>query len=235
MYHVKLPPYEIEIDLHNIISNMGYNNENTPSGLEELLFPLYTKFYEIIIPEYGYTIPNPNNTKQFRNKIILNDITFYTGRKIASRLENIEGCVLFVLTVGNKIDDWIKKLVDEDDIYSTYLIDLIASEYVEKLSDWIEAKIKVKLGKNIGISYRYGPGYCDWDLTEQGKLFNYFPNNFCGISLSEKSIMKPHKSLSGLIGFGENVVPTELPCDVCTDFICHRNRNKNRKNNKTEG
>ncbi len=228
IFHYNPPASVISISLIKIIANMGYSKENIPSGLKEILDSLYLKFIEDTMPECGFIIQTPNSTKQFGNGIVFNDTVFQTGSKIASRLKNIEGIIIFVLTIGNRINDWIKELVEEDDICSAYLVDLIASEYVEKLSDWIEEKIKVELGNSIGISHRYGPGYCDWNLTEQGKLFNFFPNNFCGITLSEKSIMKPQKSLSGIIGFGKNVIPSELPCDICTDFKCHKNI-KNKK------
>ncbi len=225
MFHFKLSPTEISINLSNVIATMGYGKENIPNGLEDILQELYAKFSEVILPECGFAIPEDNNAKQFGSGIILNETTFNTGSKIASRLKNIEGCVLFAITIGEQIDSWIHNLVDEDDIYSAYLVDLIASEYVEKLSDWIENKIKLQLGSSVGVSNRYGPGYCDWNLAEQAKLFSFFPNNFCGISLTESSMMQPRKSLSGIVGFGKNVIPMELPCDVCTDYSCHRNIN----------
>lgn len=190
---------------------------------------LYIQFNKVLTPECGFVIPEQNSAKQFGKGITLNNITFNTGSKIASRLKNIEGCVLFVIPIGEQIDAWIKKLVDEGDIYSAYLIDLITSEYVEKKSEWIENKIIIQLGTGVGVSNRYGPGYCNWDLAEQAKLFRFFPNNFCGITLTKTSMMKPRKSLSGIVGFGKDLIPMRLPCDVCTDFNCHRNKNKNKK------
>ena len=231
MYHFKLSSIEIKISLSKVIIAMGYGKENIPNGLEEVLQELYTKFNEVISPECGFIIPEPNSANQFGSGIILNDTTFNTGSKIASRLKNIEGCVLFVITIGEQIDSWIHSLVDEDDIYSAYLVDLIASEYVEKLSDWIESKIKLQLGSGVGVSNRYGPGYCNWDLAEQVKLFSFFPNDFCGITLSESSMMQPRKSISGIVGFGKSVFPMELPCDVCTDYNCHRNNNEKKNSN----
>ena len=232
MFHFKLSSTEISINLSNVIVAMGYGKENIPNGLEEVLYYLYTKFNKVILPECGFIIPEPNSAKQFGSGIILNETTFNTGSKIASCMKNIEGCVLFVITIGEQIDSWIHSLVDEDDVYSAYLVDSIASEYVEKLSDWIENKIKVQLGSGIGVSNRYGPGYCDWALEEQVKLFSFFPNNFCGISLSESSMMQPRKSISGIVGFGKSVFPMELPCDVCTDYNCHRNKNEKKNNYK---
>lgn len=228
MYQYKLKSTEIEIELKQVILSMGYSVGSIPNGLEAMLKALYSQFIKVISPECGFIIPEPNKTEHVKSGIVLNNITFNTGSKIASRLKNIDGCALFVITIGEQIDSWIHSLVDEDDIYSAYLVDLIASEYVEKLSDWVKNKIKIQLDNSIEISNRYGPGYCDWALEEQAKLFSFFPDNFCGITLTESSMMQPRKSLSGIVGFGKNVIPMELPCDVCTDYNCHKNiNNKN--------
>ncbi len=223
MYQYKLSSTEIEIELEQVILSMGYSVESIPNGLEAMLKTLYPQFLKVISPECGFILPANNKTKFVGSGIVLGDIEFNTGKKIASRLKDIERSVLFLVTIGNGIDSWIQKLVDEDDIHSAYLVDVIASEYIEKLSEWTEAKIKSIVGNGFGYSNRYGPGYCDWDLAEQDKLFSFLPKDFCGVTLSESSMMKPRKSLSGIIGYGEKLKPLELPCNVCTDFMCHRN------------
>ncbi len=231
MHHYKLSSSKIKIDLQQVIYSMGYSSENISVGLDDMLLQLYKNFKKIVKPECGFIIPSNNEIKNFGSGIICNNVKFNTGSKIASRLKNIDGCLLFVVTLGHKIDSWIQELVDADDIHSAYLVDMIATEFIEKLSEWIEVKIKNKVGDNLGYSYRYGPGYCDWDLREQKKLFNFFPKDFCGITLSDSSMMKPRKSLSGIIGYGKDFEPLKLPCDVCQDIFCHKNQNVMKKNN----
>ena len=67
-----------------------------------------------------------------------------------------------------------------------------------------------ELGKSAAISgnkitNRYSPGYCGWQVAEQHKLFQLIPDNYCGIRLTESALMDPEKSVSGIIGIGENV------------------------------
>ncbi|MCK7538940.1 MAG: hypothetical protein MZV63_52410 [Marinilabiliales bacterium] len=47
------------------------------------------------------------------------------------------------------------------------------------------------------ITNRFSPGYCGWDVAEQHKLFSFFKDNFCGITLTESALMNPVKSVSG--------------------------------------
>jgi cobalamin-dependent methionine synthase I len=70
------------------------------------------------------------------------------------------------------------------------------------------------------ITNRYSPGDCGWPVTDQQKLFTLFPENFCGISLSESSLMHPIKSVSGIIGIGQHVRKTAYACDLCEMDTC---------------
>jgi cobalamin-dependent methionine synthase I len=76
------------------------------------------------------------------------------------------------------------------------------------------------LEENKLITNRYSPGYCDWPVKDQQKLFSFFPEKFCGIRLSESSLMYPIKSLSGMIGIGSLVSYQLYPCDSCKDENC---------------
>ncbi|MGB5263413.1 MAG: vitamin B12 dependent-methionine synthase activation domain-containing protein, partial [Lutimonas sp.] len=73
---------------------------------------------------------------------------------------------------------------------------------------------------NLAITNRYSPGYCDWKVVDQQKLFSFFPENFCGVSLSETSLMRPIKSVSGIVGIGKNVNYLSYICDKCKNLGC---------------
>ncbi len=63
----------------------------------------------------------------------------------------------------------------------------------------------------------YSPGYCGMPLTEQTKLFGLFDPENVGVRLSSDCLMRPLKSVSGLIGLGpaEDVKEFGSPCDRC--------------------
>jgi hypothetical protein len=70
------------------------------------------------------------------------------------------------------------------------------------------------------ITNRYSPGYCGWDVTEQHKLFQLMPENYCGIKLTPSALMDPVKSISGIIGIGENVKNNPYTCRLCNQNDC---------------
>ena len=102
-----------------------------------------------------------------------------------------------------------------------YVVDVVGSEIVEKAMDKIQENLASDMQTlGLGITNRYSPGYCDWQVSEQQKLFTFFPENYCGIRLSKTSLMYPIKSVSGLIGIGKNAERKGYSCDFCRMKDC---------------
>ena len=115
----------------------------------------------------------------------------------------------------------------EGDLLRGYVYDVIGSEIVEAAADKMQGELeKTMLASGKGITNRYSPGYCGWDVVEQQKLFRLMPDNFCGITLSESSLMYPFKSVSGFIGAGKNVKRLPYACHLCDMEDCIYRRKK---------
>jgi cobalamin-dependent methionine synthase I len=63
-------------------------------------------------------------------------------------------------------------------------------------------------------------------LTEQQTLFSLFGADRAGVELTESCLMRPLKSVSGLIGLGPaaDVVAFGSPCDRCELYSCAMRR-----------
>ena len=109
----------------------------------------------------------------------------------------------------------------EGDLLRGYVYDVIGSEVVEGAADRIQEVLKRTEGaKGKNISNRFSPGYCGWDVADQHKLFSFFKDNFCGITLTESALMNPIKSVSGLIGIGRDVKYSPYQCHLCDSKNC---------------
>ncbi len=109
----------------------------------------------------------------------------------------------------------------EGDLLTGYIYDVIGSEIVESAADLMQNELeKTVISSGKKITNRYSPGYCGWDVTEQHKLFELVPSNFCGIRLTESALMDPIKSVSGIIGIGENVRFNPYTCNLCDNKNC---------------
>ena len=133
--------------------------------------------------------------------------------------------------VGEQVEEKINKLMNKNRFAEAAIMDAIASVAVENTVDSYQSSIDLKLKSRAkSTTLRFSPGYCDWDIKEQHKLFDTVNASKIGVALNENSLMSPRKSISGVFGIGsvENVsCKTSNPCMSCgkTDCIARRTEN----------
>ncbi len=162
------------------------------------------------------------------SKIIkINDIEFNVNKIIFGQIKKSEWIVIFLCTAGEEISLRSRKLMKDGDLLRGYVYDVIGSEIVEAAADKMQDELeKTMRAEGKGITNRYSPGYCGWDVVEQQKLFSLMPDNSCRILLSESSLMYPFKSVSGFIGAGESVKRLPYACHLCDREDCIYRRKK---------
>ncbi|MFA9392106.1 MAG: vitamin B12 dependent-methionine synthase activation domain-containing protein [Prolixibacteraceae bacterium] len=165
-------------------------------------------------------IENPVFNKETYS-VELDGERFFLGKTVFNLLKKAESLALFACTAGEGIANASKKLMDNGDFMEGYIADTAGSVIVEKAMDLIQNKLKesVRISGKF-ITNRYSPGYCDWSVKEQHKLFSFLPPTFCGITLTDSSLMQPIKSVSGMIGIGSNVKYNEYTCNICSSSHC---------------
>jgi hypothetical protein len=149
-----------------------------------------------------------------------NGISFRT-KKLANALRSCKHVVVFFITLGKEVDRLIKRNMRKRSHYA-YILDIAASMAAESTAEFLQSKIKKNIGDDQGITLRYSPGYCDWPVEEQRKLFDLLPADSVEISLSEKCFMSPRKSISGIIGIGpkHRIEKQKNTCIHCNKNEC---------------
>ena len=178
---------------------------------------------------YGYfrniKIDNNSATIQIENQL------FSPSKIVTSQLKDAESVVLFLCTAGEEITNHSNKISTESDPMLGYVFDVLGSVTVDKAMDKIQADLSNEMkNEGLGISDRYSPGYCDWNVGEQHKLFSLLPKDFCNIKLSDSSLMHPIKSISGIIGIGPNLEQKGYQCNWCDDVNCLYGKIRRKKN-----
>lgn len=160
---------------------------------------------------------------------------FATGPEIAAPLERAERLALFTGTVGAGYEQLHRDYAEQDDPLLIYTLDAAGSELAERVAGRIEQDVGV-LARACGmsISNRYSPGYCGWKVAEQHRLFALLPEDFCGITLSSSAMMKPIKSVSGVIGLGHELKHSAYRCDLCDMRETCRGRTRSRSARRTD-
>jgi hypothetical protein len=158
---------------------------------------------------------------KYNGSLILDGEISLESQKLAYAMRNSRSVALFLATLGSKVDRIIKKHMRVRPNYG-FLLDAAASLAAESAAQNVQDYLQNSLHEDENLTLRYSPGYCDWPLHEQRKLFKILPNETIGVHLSENFFMSPHKSVSGIMGICPNGTSncTENPCLVCTNFDC---------------
>lgn len=152
----------------------------------------------------------------------LDDDISIRSKKLTHLLRSCDKAVVFIVTIGSEVEQMIKQKMKSQPHYG-YLLDAAASLAAEAAAEYVNNSITQNLFNNGERStLRYSPGYCDWPLTEQKKLFKILVNDKLDIQLSDQCLMSPRKSISAIIGISSNGSPGFIKniCKICNKYDC---------------
>jgi hypothetical protein len=200
---------------------LGVPVDKADEYLIQKIDELIVKCVEISTPCAGFTIHSGVQFIGDAGMMMLGGISFNINRIVASSLEKSTEMAVFIGTCGNDVEEYSKQLMKEGHTLEGYIVDLIGSEIAEGVADFVHKQIESELAfSGMKVTNRYSPGYCNWPVSEQQKLFSLLGNNICGVHLTETSLMIPIKSVSGIIGVGTEVENKGYTCDICDSAQC---------------
>ncbi|MBU0474676.1 MAG: hypothetical protein KKF62_10990 [Bacteroidetes bacterium] len=223
-FEVTINYSDIKFDKNDIGNTIGYSDGKLPPHFEEMIDQIITRFPKKCNINAGYRLLNLQHSTDRKDGLLIGNKFFQMDKIVTSQLKKANKAALFLCTIGNEMELWAKDLSQKGDSVLAYLVDIVASSAVESIADILHNRINQAASKlGLNVTNRYSPGYCNWSVAEQQKLFSLLPNNFCNISLSDSSLMKPIKSISGIIGIGTKVKFSQYICDRCGVNDCtHR-------------
>jgi hypothetical protein len=223
IFEFRIPFNELNVTPEKVIRFINSRNDALSGYSFEFLEEFLNKSVDYADIKGGFIFVSSENFRKQKENFLIEKTEFISGRIITAKLFRADSAALFTVTAGNYFENKAKELIDEGDIFSGYLADAAASEIAEAAAEWLEKKIdQFASERSLKTTSRYSPGYCGWSVSEQHKLFSFFPKNFCGIKLTSSALMIPIKSVSGIVGLGANAVKEEYDCSVCEDENCFR-------------
>lgn len=220
MKNIRLDFNDLQLTPEDVIREMGYGSP-PDAWMTDLIGSLFEKIASVTRPLCTFRL---FNGKIQSGGVVLNgNRLLQTGEVIGSLLEGSSQFALFVATSGNEFQTFYNQLKNEGDILKTYIVDTIGSCIAEKTGDYLESILETEIGK-MRHTNRFSPGYCGWALAGQQEIFSLLGGNPCGISLSDVFLMYPIKSISGIIGIGENVNEDIYGCAYCELETCYKRK-----------
>ena len=200
---------------------MGYSEDNFPHYIREQTRDYINLCRELCSPAADLVILSGPECNTENRSLKIEGETFELGKVVFNFLKKADELAVFLCTLGPAISETAKKELYEGDPVKGYILDTIGSIAVDVIMDKVQDELKeMKAKEGKKITNRYSPGYCGWHVQGQQKLFTFLQNNHSGVELTESSLMMPAKSISGLIGIGENVRFNQYSCNICNQKDC---------------
>lgn len=225
IHETSYPLENLTLDLDHLAALLGYPGGLLPEPFNEYLDQAVREAHTLCNIRGAYVFKRDVVFSENRNHILVEGREFGVGRTVAKELINSSAVAFFICSAGEGISRRSQELLSGDDPVLGYVFDLLGSMIVESATDELQSEIKqVALAEGMAITNRYSPGYCKWNVADQHKLFSFFPAGCCGIRLTNSALMHPIKSVSGIIGLGEQVTYRDYRCALCSQVDCiHRN------------
>jgi hypothetical protein len=212
---------ELDVDIKQVLSRMGYGTAGVPSARIESLVKEYAdNICHLIEPSYSYVIRDVNSVRGAR--IFIEGSVTFRSNVIARLLEHCPKVAVFVLTIGDRLGEMVHQLSGEGFMVQAAVLDAIGSDAAETLAHVVQDIIRREAAaEGLDVSLRFSPGYCDWRVSQQKMVFRAMAGDSAGVRLTDGCLMVPQKSISGIIGIGPaDRVESYNPCLTCNKRDC---------------
>jgi hypothetical protein len=147
--------------------------------------------------------------------------------EVAGFMGPVERIAIVAATVGDGISELAKTYARNGDSLDAWIADAVGSWAAEAAADAVMERVAARLGPGEAATLRYCPGYCGMAIDQQRVLLGLVDADAAGIVLLPSMLMRPLKSVCGVVGVGpagrSEEAPTS-PCDICDRVGCHMRR-----------
>ena len=163
----------------------------------------------------------------------------FASKKLAKTMSRCVEAISFIATIGENIENKINKLTADNQLSDAFILDSMGSLLVEGFVNQFQQNMQNKyLQEKRSTSIRFSPGYCDWPIVEQKKLFELFNKDSIAVRLNDACLMSPRKSISGIFGISSRKtrewVSAYNPCTECGKKGCSERRKQRIRFFKTQ-
>ena len=122
--------------------------------------------------------------------------------RIGARWGPVEQAAVAVCTIGQALEQRVRALWEARELPLASMLDSVGSGAVESLAEYVNDLLCQQGLPALRVTNRISPGYADWNVAEQRRLFRLCDGDAIGVRLNEACVMTPGKSISLMVGAG---------------------------------
>ena len=122
--------------------------------------------------------------------------------RIGERWGPVEQVAVAVCTIGEELEQRVSALWEARELALASMLDSVGSGAVESLAEYVNDLLCQQGLPAQRVTNRISPGYGDWNVAEQRRVFRLCDADAIGVGLNEACVMTPGKSISLMVGAG---------------------------------
>ena len=191
------------IPIKKSLRRIGYpsSQKNLPHEINKIFEKMLDLARNLIEPQAVYRILKVQSKDAL--EITFRETLFVIkSLKVAKMLLESKYVVLFMTTIGPRLESKVTSLFNSGEPTSGFILDAIGSETADEVANTLHRIILNNIAADQGFSItpRFSPGYGDWSLAVQKELLEICNGSQIGIAVNEQSLMIPRKSVSAVVG-----------------------------------
>lgn len=213
----------LTVDQGRVWQRMGYRDPTqAPPRVREAFEHIFPEALTRMKPQAAYRLLSLTQVDPHAHTLQTAEGCF-AGQDLLKMFAHADMLVAWLLTLGPELEEEIRRRVAQDDLLNAYFLDVMASEgligLIRSLRQTIQTELTAQGIQAVVTRYWYCPGYGDWDLREQHKLFELLRvgAQAIGVRLNDDCVMIPRKSYAGFYGVGPAL--DQDPWDADIDWV----------------
>ena len=208
----------LSIPKKEVLRYLGHKNQEINGNIDRLIDETIEEAKELIAPKkdvarYRITIKDTGVYLDNTNLVL-------TGEDIKNHLKYSKDIYIMAVTLGSVIE---KKIAyyEKIDLTKAIILDSCATTAVEEFCGYIEEDIKkIAENENMGITFRYSPGYGDLPIDIQKDFLDTLnATKVIGLTVSRHNLLMPRKSVTAIIGLiPKDKELNKRTCEVCSNY-----------------
>ncbi len=208
----------LSIPKKEVLRYLGHKNQEINGNIDRLIDETIEEAKELIAPKkvvarYRITIKDTGVYLDNTNLVL-------TGEDIKNHLKYSKDIYIMAVTLGSVIE---KKIAyyEKIDLTKAIILDSCATTAVEEFCNYIEEDIKkIAENENMGITFRYSPGYGDLPIDIQKDFLDTLnATKVIGLTVSRHNLLMPRKSVTAIIGLiPKDKELNKRTCEVCSNY-----------------
>ncbi|MGE5673001.1 MAG: hypothetical protein ACM3XM_03820 [Mycobacterium leprae] len=143
----------------------------------------------------------------------------WQSKSLALLLKNASRVTIVAATLGEGSDTLSRQLFARDEFALATVVDAVSTTLVHALTRYVADVLKEEYPGLTPTPF-YGPGYGDWPIADLAGLAQASRGGEIGLTLTTGSLLRPQKSLLGIIGWLCRPMPAADDCRGCIKPDC---------------